>query len=547
MSARLGLYSTPPFRDHIETLLYAYAFMLGHLDAENDLKISMALLSIIHIAKGLRWQLVPLYLSIGMCYWKEMIIVRTILTLFWILSGVLAFVVPFMPPVTAEAGDFDVGIQDFLLREPRAQHFWVRLYYPVTPEGKDKYVSLGEIGLMVTLIIIAIMGQSLEISFSMYFVMFLAIHLFFQGVEVAANVPRSQYMPDVRLSHTGLARYMKMPSLIFSHLPLMELCAAEDGVPADVNSPMKVVFMLHGLSGLRSTYSAACMRLAAEGYLVVSPEFGDGTPGVTTVPSGHRYYQEFRGTSNSSEEHQFRHSQLEHRQQEINVVIEFLERLHQGKSIDEMCEDIRWYRNKKSKHSSCVAGLRGKIEVNNFVLIGHSFGGATALYSATSMSDSAVSMRNKYIISSLILYDPWMFPLSDKLRHGQGGEVLHLPVLCMHAQLFQWAKNLEFESFVVRKSPTSIQVKLKDTGHVNYTENSLFAPHVSAKLRSTGRQDPLPILSAINEATVEFIHAIEIPDLKLRNIDLESLKRSLISNPLFELQHFAVESDGGAN
>jgi pimeloyl-ACP methyl ester carboxylesterase len=451
-----------------------------------------------------------------------------------------------MPPVTTEAGDFDVGIQDFLLKEMRAQHFWVRLYYPVSPESADKYVSLGEISLTASLIIVSIMAQNLQMSFPVYFFVFITIHLFILGVEVAANVPRSQYMPDVRLSHTGLARYMKMPSLIFSHLPLMELCAAEDGVPADVVSPMKVVFMLHGLSGLRSTYSAACMRLAAEGYIVVSPEFGDGTPGVTTIPSGHRYYEEFRGTSYSSEEHHFRHSQLEHRQEEINVVIDFLEHLNQGKSLDDMCDEIRWFRNKKNKQSSCVSGLRGKIEVNNFVLIGHSFGGATALYCATSMNDSAVSMRSKYNISSLILYDPWMFPLSDKLRHGQGGEVLHLPVLCMHAQLFQWTKNLEFESFVVRKSHTSIQVKLKDTGHVNYTENSLFAPYVSGKLRSTGKQDPLPILAAINEATVDFIHAIENRDIKMRNIDLEGLKVGLTSNTLFELQHFAVESDDTA-
>ena len=49
-----------------------------------------------------------------------------------------------------------------------------------------------------------------------------------------------------------------------------------------------------------------------------------------------------------------------------------------------------------------------KIDTNKLTIMGHSFGGATAI--KTSQLDSR--------IKAIVAYDPWMFPLDKEIQEG---------------------------------------------------------------------------------------------------------------------------------
>ena len=44
------------------------------------------------------------------------------------------------------------------------------------------------------------------------------------------------------------------------------------GAPVKTSSPLPVVMFSHGVSGMRTTYSATCCDLASHGYLVAAIE-----------------------------------------------------------------------------------------------------------------------------------------------------------------------------------------------------------------------------------------------------------------------------------
>jgi dienelactone hydrolase len=551
IAAQIALYRTPPIADHVELFLFGYGFLLLSSSSPLGLFLLVAMIALMHVIRGRRWQLYGLYAAILLWYFKHNPIVHYLRILMFILAVLLCVIFPVMPPLLPHYEHQEIGIQDFCLRTPlldSSSEFWTRVYYPCKAHRRTTGIDLWVQVFIAFLSIIVMFAAASPFDRPLgLMVLFLVGHTVLDGLEYIWGVPKSDYMPDKKLSHTGLARYVKLPEILFSHLPLAWMCCHEDGEPS-AQVPMKIAVVLHGLSGLRTTYTALCMRLASEGYLVVSPEFGDGTPAVTVLPTSHRYYEPFTGKPGTAEEHEFRHRQLQHRQLELNLLMRFLELLNRditasGKRAQifaDMVRSVRWRRYGSNRNSAFVDQIGGKIDTTGVHLIGHSFGGATALYIATSADEPAVEFREKYHVCSVVLLDPWMYPLSDALREGKT-EFLAAPVLCMHAEYFQWPKNLEFETAVVSRSKPCIQLRLRDTGHVNYTETSLFSPIISYLRRSNGWQEPEHILRDVNEITTEFAKCFNDSNAtteknKEVRVDMGRVKSLIESSPrLFSL------------
>jgi hypothetical protein len=594
--ARLfGLYPTPPLYDHIEFVLLLLSLhgALFPQSNQNPSKLFLILSVIaLHLQRGTRWQLYLLYMSIFVDtvfphYSFSGIISVALLSI----SIVMCILFPMVPPLLSTDHQ-DVGVQDICL-EGKTTKFWVRFYYPSLSPSVDTMGGIARF-FQECFVDIILMGAILQYCRMknvdlMYLIFFWFWHFLFEiGEHVIFRVRKVGYLPD-HTAHLGIAKYSKLPQILFSHMQLFTICGIEDGevilkqssaasrVPSKAmeddtsssSSPkdLKVAFVLHGLSGYRSTYTSTCLSLVSKGYFVISPEFGDSTPASSLLPDGFvRYYHQFMGSLKSQQYHDFRQTQLEHRVHEMNTIMEFLQSIMTGSDLqmNKFHPHIRWKSLVPSSSSSSSSLLSSSSFVRSLqtqhlnlqdpLVIGHSFGGANAIYLASNISSSECQLfRKRYGLGCLVLYDPWMFPLSDSLREGietiysfqtsPSNKMKSIPVLCLHAEKFQWPENLEFENQVIRmefKSKSLLkqqqqrphhfiyQIRLEDAGHMNYTEASYLAPYLMNKMKSIGVQDPDKLLCDINEITVEFIKLIQGNHQmmkKKRNQNQQDMKR----------------------
>jgi len=172
------------------------------------------------------------------------------------------------------------------------------------------------------------------------------------------------------------------------------------------------------------------------------------------------------------------------------------------------------------------------------ILVGHSFGGATVLHLSLSSKDrAAVAYRHRWGGGAMVLFDPWMFPLDTDCYHdgnaeasestgngndeSRGGKARQLrakegtipcplQLLCFHAEYFQWPENRVLEDRVVQQAQKALQVKLLDTGHLNYTEVGFLSPVLQQGFgkyfhRSIGSRHPLRLLDNIMEVMECFL------------------------------------------
>lgn len=101
----------------------------------------------------------------------------------------------------------------------------------------------------------------------------------------------------------------------------------------------------------------------------------------------------------------------------------------------------------------------GKLDLENLVMMGHSFGGATAL--------NAVSKRKEF--KYCILLDPWMFPIKDEELHKK----VQQPILFINTQTFHIESNVKaMEKFLTDDNKQMYTIR--HTTHENQTDSPLI-------------------------------------------------------------------------
>ena len=263
----------------------------------------------------------------------------------------------------------------------------------------------------------------------------------------AAGAKRAPYLSHGEKTSAGFAALMKLPSAVFAWVaaqpgPFMiaadrskastakEAAPTPSSVPAvaaSPASPLSVAVFLHGLGGVPEVYSAIIADLVSRGWLVLAPEFCDGSAAYAVPPRGPpRPY-----TSAPAAVHgdlgalyRLRAAQLRQRVEEAAATLDLAE----------------WLAGIKSSNSGALAPtpsalalralLAGKVDATRLVLVGHSFGAATAL------SLAARDAR----VRAVVALDTWAFPLAPEVLRS--GVRAGTPVLSLCGEGFTaWRAN----------------------------------------------------------------------------------------------------------
>ncbi|XP_059486311.1 platelet-activating factor acetylhydrolase-like [Neocloeon triangulifer] len=214
-----------------------------------------------------------------------------------------------------------------------------------------------------------------------------------------------------------------------------------------------VVIFSHGLGACRFFYSILAMQLASHGIVVAAVEHKDESSAATFFYENEKKYSEgkksfmlFRAVDETASGSHLviRKRQLAIRASECSRALDFLKNVNEGTAVNNLLDP-------KNMHSQVFEQMRGRLDLQTASLMGHSFGGATTLVTA--------SQDDRF--KQLLVLDSWLFGLKNE---SEMPEVLKkFPKLFLNADYFQLDNNLS----VMRRfvSPSDSKFTVKRTTH----------------------------------------------------------------------------------
>ena len=288
-------HSVPPLEDEVEFFLFTLIlYVVVYKDTTNGVIAGMTSALLLHLLRGIRWQLIPVYpVILAIIFLDAVSIVARVLFAFaMVLSLFLCYQIPASPPIVADEDSdrLEVGIQDIVLSNPQSNaRFIVRAYYPIDQEVltvSKKRPFINDISLLLMCLTgifgITISDPTAILESSIIWTIFALLFITQKCIEYYENTQFSNYYPEGSSVLAAMAKFGSMPYIIMSHMCLTKLHVMEDAPIS--NKAKQIVLFYSGLAGVRGTHASICMKAASEGYFVMCMESSDRTPILSIIP-----------------------------------------------------------------------------------------------------------------------------------------------------------------------------------------------------------------------------------------------------------------------
>lgn len=403
------------------------------------------LLTLLHLfVEGYRWQMVPLYAFLGLAAWRKKREATTGSTVGASLLWLLALLLPMLIPVVKlplPTGPFSIGTATYYWTDSsRAEWF--------TNDPED----LREIPAQ-----------------------------FWYPAGAQDDADSAPYIDHINLRATAIGKRVGLPAFMLSHLNLITTHAAKN-VPAQDGGFPLIIFS-HGLGGMRTQNTALIEELSSHGYIVVAMDHpfdanttvfptlkGEDSPRVvdyrSAIPDG---------TADS-------------------VWLEI-----RNRQLDTRIADVRFTLNQLQ---STVTPFHNKIDFSKVGIVGHSFGGATAVL--TAMKDSR--------IRAVVALDGWFVPfaLSDTETK------LNVPFLYMGQERWKsWNEKRHrhyLDLLIQQTGRDAYHFSVKKSRHYDFADVPLFSI-ISPMIGLTGFPNGRKMVKMVNSTTLQFFekHVKHVP------------------------------------
>ncbi|XP_029451918.1 platelet-activating factor acetylhydrolase [Rhinatrema bivittatum] len=330
-------------------------------------------------------------------------------------------------------------------------------------------------------------GHSIQGSF---------LRLFYPCLDGTSNeepawIPRREY-------YLGLADNLNMNRTItdrfFGYYYGSVKCPAKWNAPFKSGETYPLIIFSHGLGAFRTLYSAICIELASQGFIVAAVEHRDESASAT-------YYLQEKPVSNAQkqtscvqeeawiyyrtlkpEEEAFsvRNKQVHQRAEECTKALNLMLDINNGKTVTNVLSlPFDW------------SVLKDTIDISRICIMGHSFGAATAIES--------LSKDTRFRCG--IAMDAWMFPLKEEIYPS-----IHQPLLFINSESFQSLNSIlemkKLDSTAVERK----MITIKGSVHQSFPDFTFLTGAILGKMfKLKGQIDPYTAIDIINKATLAFL------------------------------------------
>ncbi|KAK7868532.1 hypothetical protein R5R35_004815 [Gryllus longicercus] len=257
------------------------------------------------------------------------------------------------------------------------------------------------------------------------------------------------WLPD--LSYVDAFAYV-LNTWAFLFRPMYKLFAGEVKVPVVWDADLRedggkfpVIILSHGLGATRFFYSCICLELASRGFVVAAVEHRDHSSCSTFYYASAKDRHLDKRTPISFDKVPVgwnhlsrRQKQVRHRASECQRAVNLLEALDAGDEIENLM-------NCQFKLSQ----FKGRLDFSKLVMMGHSFGGGTAVR----------TMGNDSRFKAGIILDAWVFPIKED---ADLPSEITAPMMFINTQTFQIPPNV------------AVMQRFMEGGNADKTERSAF-------------------------------------------------------------------------
>lgn len=286
--------------------------------------------------------------------------------------------------------------------------------------------------------------------------------------------PPASYFDHPELRMAPLAESLGLPAFTTGHLALFRSRSFLDAPIREADEPWPVIVFSHGLRGTRAQNTSLMEMMASEGYVVAALDHAYDSF-LSIYPNGRSadYRSDLPGGLSDEEWLRLRGRQLDTRVADVDFVLDQLTNLNRGHP---------------------TSRFAGRLDLQSLGIVGHSYGGATAVLAALS------EPRWRAVVA----LDGWFVPLDLP----EESAALAQPFLYMGRD--RWAewnekRQRHYMDLLLSQSPAAFRVSLPAFTHHDFTDLPLFSP-LTGLLGLTGSTEATRAVGLVNAHVLDFFN-----------------------------------------